>query len=212
MRLFLSSQNFGNHESVLAKIAGENKKVVYIGNAKDDWSKEEKDAKEVEHKKEFEALGFEFENIDLREYFGGGATLEEKLKAVGLIWLSGGNTFLLRRALYDSKLDKLLIEGLKNDKFIFGGSSAGSIMATPSLHGTEWGDDPSQVEKIYKKEILWDGLNLVSFYFVPHYKSDWFGKEADLMIDHLRSKNLKYYAVQDGQVILVNGGKIELLK
>ncbi len=47
---------------------------------------------------------------------------------------------------------------------------------------------------------------------VPHYNSDWFGKEAELMKQHLEKQDTPYYLVEDGQVVIVDGDKVELLK
>lgn len=212
MRLFLSSQNIGNYPKVFYDLAGDNKKLAYIGYAKDDWAVEDRQAKTSEHKQQFVELGFDFYEIDLRKYFGKQNNLRETLANFGSIWVSGGNTFFLRKAFAYSGLDEILVDMVGQDKVAYGGSSAGSIIVTPSLRGTEHGDNPEVVPHGYKNEIIWEGLNLVPFYVVPHYQSDWWGKEANLMIEYLKSKNLEYYALKDGQAVLVNGNKEEFLK
>lgn len=212
MRLFLSSENVGNYAERLLDLVGENKKLVYIPNARDHWRKSDSNVKTEAHKKQFEALGFEFVEEDLRDYFGKTVALAEKIDGAGLVWIPGGNTFLLRRAMYDSGLDKLLLKLLQGDKLVYGGSSAGSIVMTPSLHGTEWGDNPDQVKTVYGKDKIWNGLGLVDFYIVPHYGSDWFGDEAERMADYLKEHKLPYKALKDGQVVVVNGEEVELLK
>jgi dipeptidase E len=211
MRLFLSSQNVGNHADRLLDLVGENKKLIYIPNAGDYSQKAVSEAKREEHKKQFEDLGFTFTKVDLKDYFGKPEELAKKLRGAGLVWVPGGNTFLLRRAMYDSGLDRLLVTLLKEDKLVYGGSSAGSIVMTPSLHGTEWGDDPDQVKEVYGKDKIWSGLGLVDFFIVPHYGSDWFADEAKHMAGYLKKHNLPYKALKDGQVIAVDGAKQELL-
>jgi dipeptidase E len=168
MRLFLSSQDFGIYPEVLIELTGNNKKVAFINNAKDDWSTYDRREKVEEKKVEFERLGFEFDELDLRGYFGKSNKLLNKLSSFGLVWAAGGNTFILRRAAAQSGLDKILKELIENDKLVYGGSSAGAILATPSLHGVEFGDDPKNIPEDYNEQIIWDGLNFVPFHIVPH--------------------------------------------
>ena len=191
MRLFLSSEGFGNYPDRLGELVGKNKKVAFIDNAKDFLEAEEREAHVQEKKAEFEALGFEFQEFDLRSYFHKNNKLLDLLSNFGLIWLSGGNTFILRRALAYSDLDNILKDLVAADKIVYGGSSAGSIIPTPSLQGTEYGDEPNEIPKGYKKEIIWSGLNLVSFHIVPHYKSEWFREESDVMVDYLKKKSFR---------------------
>jgi dipeptidase E len=210
MRLYLSSENVGNHADALLKMAGGNKSVAYIGNAKD-GDPQERAEKVPIHKQQFEDLGFKFTEFDLRNYFRDTKISREDIEGFGVIWCSGGNTFLLRRALLDSGIDRAIIDLVNEDKIVYGGSSAGSIIPTPSLRGTEFGDDPNEVERAYNKDVIWDGLNLVPFYIVPHFESEWFGAESQAMADYFEKANLPYKALKDGQVWLVDGDKQELL-
>ncbi len=210
MRLYLSSQNVGNHVHRLVDMVGKNRTVAYISNAKD-YSSLERRLKIPVHRTEFESLGFKFKEYDLRKYIGKSTELEAEITKFGLVFATGGNTFLLRRAMHDSGLDKIIIEGLKKDKFVYGGSSAGSIVACPSLKGVETGDDPEAVEKIYHKEVIWEGLNLVNFYLSVHHGSAWFGREAEAMVDFFKLHNMPYKTLSDGQVLVVDNDKQEIL-
>lgn len=212
MRLFLSSEGFGNYPEALVELVGDSVKTAFINNAKDYYSEEDRLEKTEEKKHGFRQLGFEVHEFDLRSYFGQADKLQDDLGDYGLVWASGGNTFILRRAMKASGLDKILLKRLADDSIAYGGSSAGSIVATPSLHGTELGDDSNVTPKGYDKTIVWEGLNSVPFHIVPHYKSDWFSKEADDMISYLKQHGLPYRTLQDGQVIVVDGDKTEFLK
>ena len=215
MRLFLSSQDLGNYSEVLVDLVGQNKKAYFINNAKDDMTKAEKQASTADKKRMFQDFGFEFKELDLRDYFGKTNLLKKDLKDAGLIWSSGGNTFILRRAMAASGLDKFLVNALAEDKFVYGGSSAGSCVAAKTLEGIDKGDraQPDAVPDNYpSKEIIWEGLGLVPFMIVPHCGSDWFDHKAKATIEYLKEHKLPYKALQDGQVVVVNGGKTELLK
>jgi dipeptidase E len=212
MRLFLSSENLGNYPEVFLSMVGSGNKLAVIENAKDDMPPEERQAKVNEHLEQLRGQGFQSEELDLRDYFGKYEQLSKKMQEYGGVFAFGGNTFILRRACAYSGFDIILPKLVAEDRVAYGGSSAGPILITPSLRGSEVGDYPENIPEGYKSEIIWDGLNIVPFYIVPHYKSDWWGKPAGQMIEYLESKNLDYYALEDGQVLIVEGERVELLK
>lgn len=211
MRLFLSSQNLGNYPEEFLKLVGPNKRLALVENAKDDWSATDRAQKVKEHLEQFKNVGFDVFELDLRDYFGKHEQLEKVLSKCGGIFVSGGNTFILTRAFRYSGTDKFLYDAVRKNEIAYGGSSAGSIIATPSLHGTELGDYPEVTPKDYKDEIIWDGLDFVNFYVIPHYKSSWFGIEAEAMLDYMKAHSMNYKTLMDGQVFLVNGDRQELL-
>ena len=212
MRLFLSSENLGNYPDEFVNLVGPIKRLALVENAKDDWGTTDRASKVKEHLDQFKSLGFKVFELDLREYFGKPRQLEKKLATCGGIFIAGGNTFVIRRALSYSGADKLLYDWVRKNQIAYGGSSAGSIIATPSLYGTELGDQPDSVPNGYKKEVIWDGLDFVSYHIIPHYKSDWFGIEAEAMLDYMKQNKLDYRALVDGQAILINGDKEDFLK
>ncbi len=211
MKLFLSSQGFGNHLDRLQRMVGNDKRVLFVDNAKDVGPSTERRAHVLEKKKEFEEAGFEFFELDLRNYFGSPDTLKPLVEAASFVWVSGGNTFVLRRAFKYSGFDTLLQNSLKSTDMVYGGSSAGSIIITKTLQGTEHGDDPYAVPTDYKEEIIWDGLGLVYPQLVPHYQSDWFGDEAQAMVDYFERNGMKYETLRDGEVYVVENGIEEKL-
>ena len=212
MRLYLSSAGLGDHVEVLRDLMRGGNKLLYISNAQDDWSALDKQQHVAEKLEEYRLLGFDARELDLRQYFAGNLeALKDQLADCDLVWCGGGNTFLLRRALSYSGLDGLLGQGLAQDRFVYGGSSAGSIIPTPSLRGTENGDDPLSVPEQYKPEIIWEGLGLIQEQIVPHYQSDWFAAEAQGMIDYFEKAGTSYRALRDGQVYMVDGSQERLL-
>jgi len=215
VRLFLSSQDLGNYPEAAARLAGGNRKAAFIKNAQDDKPAAERNFSLPQKKQMFEDAGFEFEEVDLRDFFGKPRKLAAKLSDFGSIWCAGGNTFILRRAMKASGLDALLTKLLQEDKVMYGGWSAGACIAAPSLRGIEYGDrpQPDVVPREYPiKETIWDGLDLVSFMIVPHVKSDWFGPQADKSIAYLQKHGIPYKPLLDGQVIVIDGGKEKFLK
>jgi dipeptidase E len=215
MRLFLSSQDFGNYADKAFELAGNNKKAAFIKNAQDDKPSEERNFSTPQKKLMFEQAGFSFEELDLREYFGKSEELKAKLEDFGSVWFAGGNSFILRRAMRDSGLDGFIVDWLKEDRILYGGYSAGAIVATTTLHGSEIGDRPRPdvvPENYLTKETIWEGLGLVPFSIVPHVESDWFGDKARTAIEYFEANHLPYNALKDGQVIVIDGDKEELLQ
>src|SRR6476620_12415916 len=109
MKLYLSSQGFGNHIDRLKDMVGSDNRVLFIDNAKDYYSPEDRAAHVAEKKLEFEESGFEFYELDLRNYFRSPDKLKPIIEAAKFIFVFGGNTFLLRRAFAYSGFDTLLV-------------------------------------------------------------------------------------------------------
>ena len=186
-------------------MVGSDKRVLFVDNAKDELPETERTAHVDEKREEFTEAGFDFFELDLRNYFRSPDKLKPIVDVAPFVWVSGGNTFVLRRAFAYSGFDSLLLNALKNTNMTYGGSSAGSIVMTKTLHGTEHGDDPYMVPDGYAEEILWDGLGLVYPQLVPHYQSEWFGKEAQAMADYFDQQGMKYETLKDGEVYIVDG-------
>lgn len=214
MRLFLSSQDLGNYPDVAAKLAGKNKKAAYIKNAQDDLPPEERNFSTPEKRKMFEDAGFEFEELDLRDYFGKSGKLLNKLSNFGSFWSSGGNTFILRRAMAVSGLDEILKQLLKEDKIMYGGWSAGAMVMTPDLKSPNWSDEDRSniVPEGYDPKVIWTGLNLVPFYIVPHLGSERHGDSPQKLANYYKAKKLHHFVLKDGQVVIVDGDKTEFLR
>lgn len=209
MKLYLSSNNFGDNPSKLTQLASNNRKAFVIFNALD-FSKDLERRKNSEKRQlnELKELGFNAEILDLRDYFGNQDAIQIKLKDVGLLWVIGGNSFLLRNAMDHSGLAKFLIENKFNPSFkdfIYAGYSAGVCILGPTLKGIDIMDSPDLVKEIYNQEIIWDGVGLIDFSIVPHYMSD--HKEAPLAqmaVDYFIENSMPYKTLSDGDVIISN--------
>ena len=204
MKLFLSSYELGDNPEKLAKMAPTNKRIAVIGNASDlKTVKEriEKIAKEIDPLIE---IGLMPEELDLRNYFGKEKELKKKLDEFGMVWVKGGNTFVLRRAFKQSGFDKLLIEKINSPDFVYAGYSAGSCIVTPTLRGLEIVDDPIEVPTGYDKEIIWEGLGFVDYSIAPHYRSN--HPESAMVeeeVKYLIENKMPYKTLRDGEVIII---------
>jgi dipeptidase E len=216
MRLYLSSYLLGDYPEHLLSLVGSGRKVAIIENALDEYSPE---ARENYRQKNFDVinafkdLGFNTELLDLQDYFLENDTFDRLLEQKDLIWSVGGNTFLLRYAMGKSGFDRALRKALENDQVAYGGWSAGICVLAPTLKGISPGDQPEKVREIHGDEAIWDGLGLIDYMPLPHYKSD--HKEAELMNDcaeYMDQHNLKYEPLQDGDVIIYQGKDHEILR
>lgn len=205
MKLYLSSYHVGADPQVLVNLVGKNKRAAVIPNAMD-FSDDKKlvDEKIQDNVVELSDLGFDPVVVDLKRYFGKPEELAEKMREFGLIWVRGGNTFVLRRAFKQSGFDKWLLSQKDNKALVYGGYSAGCCILSPTLKGLDIVDDPGQVPAGYDPEIIWDGLGLIDFIFVPHYKSDHpESAKVDETVEYYKSKNMDYKTVRDGEVVVV---------
>lgn len=214
MRLFLSSYKFGNQpEKLLSMLSRSDARVAIITNASDNYS----DTEIVEHlystTETFKDMGLASERLDLRNYFKKDSSkLLSKLREFDMVWVKGGNAFILRRAMAQSGFDEIITHMLANDEIIYGGYSAGVCVLAPSLIGVDLVDDPDIVPAGYESEVIWDGLGLIDYTIVPHYKSD-YSKSAmvDDVVELLERSNYPFKTLQDGQAILINDEYEEIL-
>lgn len=211
MRLFLASQDFGNFGDKLSEMVGDNRRALVIFNARD-----YKDDRGIEGQKElFSGIGLEFNELDLRNYFGRKNELRrfiDKFKP-GLVVLLGGNTFLLRRALAQSGFDEILTEDIKADKYVYAGHSAGSMIVAPSMEGYERHDNEKVIMPGYDLGVIWSGLNLVDIRIIPHVSADKYREKIVSMRRELFDrKGWRYELLEDEDVFIIDGEKEIVLR
>jgi dipeptidase E len=212
MKLYLSSYFLGDHPEELAKLVGPNKKIGIIMNAADNYGDEKRPTYLASEVEKMKAIGLTAEELDLRDYFNDNEALKNKLGNYGLVWVMGGNSFVLRRAMRKSGFDRAIKDLVINETLVYGGFSAGSCVAAQTLKGIELVDDPMQVPEGYDKEIIWEGLGFVDFSIAPHYKSDHLESAMiDKVVAYFKKNNMPFNAISDGQVIVVSDEKIETI-
>lgn len=214
MRLYLSSYKLGDYPKELIKLTGEGAKIAIIGNAGDGYGniKERKESIN-RHKFNLSNIGLLPSEIDLKKYFGKSKGLEIKLKEFDAVWVKGGNTFILRRAMKLSGFDKIIKKMLKKDEIVYAGFSAGWCILSSSLHGLETVDDPNMIPAGYPKKIEWKGLGLINYSACPHYKSDHpESADVDKEVQFYKQNKIPYKVLRDGEVIVVNGNKEKVFR
>jgi dipeptidase E len=206
MRLYLSSYRVGDSAGSLLALLGNGRRAALIENALDLYSEEAREMHRCEvydPAAEFASLGIGSTRLDLRRYFGRPEALEAELSTYDLVWVVGGNAFVLRRAMKASGFDDVIVGMLDNDQIVYGGFSAGAVVAAPSLCGIHLMDDPDEAPPGYDTETVWDGLGLIDHSIVPHYRSPHpEAAAAERAARYLSGKGRRYRALRDGEVIV----------
>ena len=107
MRLYLSSERLGERAGALLAMVG-GSRVAVIANGYDACTRLALNvyrAEAYDPIAEFQSLGLVAEELDLRAYFGDPRSLQQRLGAFDLVWVMGGNSFVLRRPLNQSGFD-----------------------------------------------------------------------------------------------------------
>jgi len=148
-------------------------------------------------------IGLNAELVDLKAYFGSEDRLEAKLEELDGVWVSGGNVFILRQAMKLSGFDSIVWRFGEKASFVYGGYSAGCCVLSKTLTPYQKASDPTA--RAYKAidHVLWDGLGLIDFAFMPHYKSDHSESERiEQEIEYCRENQIPYRTVRDGEVLV----------
>jgi dipeptidase E len=192
----------GDHPERLLELLGSGRRAAVIANAIDDADAQ---TRKEGVERELEALGelgLEPGELDLREHFGS----TPDLRGCDLVWLRGGNAFLLRYALAESGADALLVDLLRDDALVYGGYSAGPCVLGPSLRGLELVDEPEAVEATYGAEPVWEGLGVLNFAIVPHVDSPDHPEteRCNALAEHFRAEGVPHRTLRDGEVLVID--------
>ncbi len=201
MKLFLSSLAISDPQSVeLAKLVGKKPKdikLALVENAADTYAEGSR-AWVDQNRAAIQGHDFDVEIIDIRQYKGKLPQLKDKLTAKDVIWFGGGNTYYLRWLLKDTGIDKLLAELVEHGK-VYGGGSAGAIIAGPTLKHFETADDPKDAP-----EVILDGLGFTDSVVVPHMDNAKFASVIHGIHDKLKSDGYKTVPLGDSQAVVIN--------
>lgn len=204
MKFYLSSYEIGNETEKLKNLVS-NGRIGYIPNARD-FTGADPDRVIKRNEKDMNSLsglGLRVEMLNLKDYFNKQDELENKIKELGAIFISGGNVFVLRQAMKLSGLDEIL-QNLKDPDFLYAGYSAAGCVLGENLNGMDI-VDPLDTPYKEQKEIIWEGLNLVNFRFMPHWNSGHAeSSDIDKEIEFCRENNIEYKAIRDGEVIILD--------
>ncbi len=206
MRLFLASE--AKHPESMEKLDSyvgglKGKKIGYIPTASNGeagengelpWGKWEKgDSWQVVN-----SIGAEVELILLEDCLGG--KFPDCLIDKDIIWVAGGVCGYLMYWIRRTELDRHLPGLLKDNKRVYVGSSAGSMITGPNLDIVDWYIGEDEIGASIIPALSW-----VDFDIYPHYE--------DHLYDEIKQKyqGNKLYLLKNGEAIVVEDGKVKIL-
>lgn len=209
MRLFLSSKAISASQGkAFMRLVGKDKpediKIALIENAADVYAKDKKDWVD-ENRYAISSHGFQVDPVDLKSYRQDSKGLRRRLEQSDAIWLGGGNTYYLRWILRETKADIIITELVRAGK-VYGGGSAGAIVAGPTLKHFETADDPKKAP-----EKILDGLGLTDLVIVPHWNHEKYGPIVKDINDRFKQDGLRTQALTDMQALVIDGGSHKLI-
>lgn len=189
---------------MLLKMVPQGSRVALSVNALDNVTNEIRARIYQREKLALEDLGLAVFEFDLRNYFEDKTKIKSDLKDYSMFWATGGNAFVLNLAMHLSGFNNEIHSLLNSKSLVYGGYSAGACVAGSSLRGLDIVDKTDSFPSDYPtSKIIWEGLGLVDYIVVPHYKSEHpESKMIDSVVVELEKLNLPYKSIRDGEVIL----------
>jgi dipeptidase E len=209
VRLYLSSYGLGDHSEHLIRLVRGARRGWVVANALDGLDEDRRRVDTSRQIAELASVGLEADDLDLRAF--GPDTIERGFGRPDFVWIRGGNVFTLRMAMARSGLDRLLVEGLAADQFVYAGFSAGPCVLAPSLAGLEVCDPPEACLAAYG-DVRYDGLAVLDRPVVPHLNSPQH-PETELLTRvaaTYASEGQPYWALSDGQALVMDGPSVRL--
>jgi len=204
MKLYLSSYRIPVPEAFNALLPAAPKKTKFalIPNAKDYYAPRAWSFKVQDFLEYAKDLGFKPHVFDLR--FHSPKTVKAKLEKFDCVWAMGGNTFCLRHEMQRSGFDKVIQE-LVEDGLVFGGDSAGALVAGPSLKGVDLADEPE-----FADEVITDGLSIIPTVVIPHADNQEF-QETVREIVAIHQEYPYKVILNDNQAFVVDGEATQIV-
>lgn len=204
MRLMLlSSHALGEHGSRLRDLVGDGTRAGLIFNALDQYDTRLRrlpleTAQLVE-------LGLEREELNLRDHFGDQEGLRDRLDDLDLVWVLGGNAFVLARAMALSGFRAASMPALDDGRLTYAGYSVGACVTGPDLRGLHLMDDDAVVPEGYAADSPTEALGWVPWRIVPHWTDDGSEPAATAAAECLRREGVPFRKLRDGESIVVEG-------
>lgn len=145
---------------------------------------------------------FGFDQIDFVDPSAADLDWRERLKAADIIFVSGGNTFHLLDQTRKTGFGDWIKQNIATKVYL--GSSAGSILATPSIAIASVENVDRNITGL--KDL--SGLGLVNFEIVPHMPEMLTQESVE---KYAKSTKNKVYAINDRSAISIINGEVKAI-
>ncbi|MDD3487424.1 MAG: Type 1 glutamine amidotransferase-like domain-containing protein [Candidatus Moranbacteria bacterium] len=152
------------------------------------------------HKEKLDNLGIDYEEIDIEGK--NEDQLRDTLKNKNVVYVEGGNTFYLLKAVRESGFGEIIKE-LINSDVTYIGSSAGAYIVCPTIEMATW--KPKQKDRFGVTDFT--ALNLVPFLVTAHYIPEL----ESVLKEKIAKAKYPTRILQDGQGILVEDGEYKFV-
>ncbi len=209
MKLFLSSMTISQLQrkyfnALVGKTKPQDITLAVVENAADVYADDNK-AWVYQSRNSMQEYGYKVDVIDLRDYFNKNTDLRERLQNADAIWLGGGNTYYLRWILRETGADEVIVQLVKEGK-VYGGGSAGAIVAGPIIKGFESADSPEEAPA-----VIDEGLKLTDLIVVPHWQNEKYGSIMEVINSKLKHDNFDTITITDEQALVIDGDTREII-
>lgn len=193
-----------NREALLNLFADQSAlSAVIVPNGWDTYSAERKQTELNHVVATLEDFGFTTLLLDLT--YATKDSIQVTLKNKSLVWVMAGNTFYLNYHLHKSGFAEVIKELMGAD-LVYGGESAGAVVAGTTIHGVEKVDDPKE-----SPEVMWEGLGLVNHGILPH--ADWEKyREPIAAAAEEMARFTKVVSINNDQAVVVADGKEDIVE
>lgn len=199
MKLYLSSQGIPDIEA-FTKFVGKKPESIRLGlifhamDYKPAGKRAEALTKTVSH---FESFGITVDVIDLFTN-----PTQEQLSEYDVVWLNGGNTFYLRWAIDESGTEQLLTEVFDNG-VVYGGDSAGAVVAGPVIEHFKIADDPKVAPYLVESGLKYFNLGLI-----PHWGSEEYRDVLGKIEKSFQDDGYQTIRMSDESYVLIENGRV----
>lgn len=209
MKLFLASSIDKTLPLFLSKLSKpvNETKVVFVTNAADPYK--EKWWVDLD-RQAFRKAGFQLSEVDLKEVSKN--DFAKELDNADVLHVCGGTVFYFLLLIREKEIDEVIKDYVRNDKIIYTGTSAGSIIAAQSVELYKYEKYNEEEIEFAEKISDFSGLGFVNFIVLPHAGE----KESDEahkdMLEHLAEYSAPVILLHDNQAVWVEDGNIQIIK
>jgi dipeptidase E len=144
-------------------------------------------------------LGMRLTLVNLKDYIGTPSSLASFLSNFDVMWFGGGNVFYLRWLMREAGFDHIA-QQLVDSGVVYGGGSAGEIVAGPSLRHFDIVDDPRM-----SPDRIEEGLGLTALTIIPHWGVERYQAGLNEIKTLYENDGCTPITIRDGQAVVCDG-------